>query len=114
MEGEIYWYYLDGRLKQHISPPIDPSTVTFITIRLSDIGYKKVRAEVIACVEGKYLKPKIFTSSPYDTPKQFREMVEEYVKKYLTEQRKITDWTDINYRKKMINNKKPTKRRKRK
>jgi len=108
MEGEVYWYYLNGRLKQHITPPSDPSSITFITIRTHDLGYKKVQAEVILCIEGTYMKPKIFTSSPYDTPKQFREMVEEYVKKSLTEQRRITDWTDKRDRKSI--NKKPRKR----
>lgn len=110
MDAEVYWYYSDGKLKQHLAPPVDPSTITFITIRLRDIGYKKVRAEVIRCVEGKYLKPEFFTSSPYETPKQFREMVEEYVKKYLSEQRRITDWTDTKDRKKS-NKKKPIAKR---
>jgi hypothetical protein len=99
MEGEVYWYYLNGRLKQHLNPPSDPSSVTFATIRTHDIGYRRVQAEIILCIEGTYMKPKNFTSSPYDTPKQFRETVEEYVKKSLTDQRRITDWTDKKERK---------------
>lgn len=114
MNGELYWYYVDGRLRSHPNPPVDPSSITFITIRLSDIGYKKVRAEVIACIEGKYMKPEIFISSPYETPKQFREMVEEFVKKYLTEQRRITDWTDTKDRKKSNKKKSAVKRGKKK
>lgn len=93
MNDEIYWYFLDGHLKQHLNPPLDPSSVTFATIRTSDIGYKQVRAEVILCIEGTYMKPKIFVSSSYHSPKEFREIVESYVKKSLTEQRRITDWT---------------------
>jgi hypothetical protein len=93
MNDEVYWYFLNGHLKQHLNPPSDPSSVTFATIRTNDIGYKQVRAEVILCVEGKYLKPKIFTSASYYTPKQFREIVEDYVKKSLIEHRGITDWT---------------------
>jgi hypothetical protein len=92
MNDEVYWYFLNGHLKQHLNPPSDPSSVTFATIRTNDIGYKQVRAEVILCIEGKYLKPKIFTSSSYHTPKQFREIVENYVKESLIEHRGITDW----------------------
>lgn len=93
MEDEVYWYYLNGHLKQHLNPPSDPSSVTFATIRTNDIGYKQVRAEVIICIKGRYMKPKFFMSSSYHTPKDFREIVEGYVKKMLTEQRGITDWT---------------------
>jgi hypothetical protein len=93
MNDEVYWYFLNGHLKQHLNPPSDPSSVTFATIRTNDIGYKQVRAEVILCIEGTYLKPKIFTSSSYHTPKQFREIVENYVKESLTKHRGITDWT---------------------
>lgn len=93
MNDEVYWYFLNGHLKQHLNPPSDPSSVTFATIRTNDIGYKQVRAEVILCIEGKYLKPKIFISSSYHTPKQFREIVENYVKESLIEHRGITDWT---------------------
>jgi len=93
MNDEVYWYYLDGHLKQHLNPPSDPSSVTFITIKTIDVGYKQVRAEITLCMEGTYMKPKIFTSFTYHTPKQFRNIVEDYVKKTLTEQRRITDWT---------------------
>lgn len=99
MEGEVFWYYVDGKLKEHINPPSDPSSVTFAIIRTSDIGYKKVQAEVILSIEGVYQKPKIFTSASYYTPKQFREVVENYVKKSLIEQRGITNWTESKSRK---------------
>jgi hypothetical protein len=99
MNDEVYWYYLDGRLKQHINPPQDPSSITFAIIRTTDIGYKQVRAEVILSIEGVYQKPKIFTSASYYTPKQFREIVENYVKQALTEQRGITNWTESKSRK---------------
>lgn len=99
MEGEVYWYYVDGKLKEHINPPTDPSSITFAIIRTSDVGYKKVRAEVILSIEGVYMKPKIFTSEKYYTPSQFRDVVEKYVKQALTEQRSITSWTTSQTRK---------------
>ena len=99
MDGEVYWYFLNGHLKQHLNPPSDPSSVTFATIRTTDIGYKQVRAEIIVCVEGNYMKPKIFISESYSTPKQFRDTIETYVKSVLTAQRRITDWTGTQQRK---------------
>jgi len=101
MDSTAYWYYLNGRLKEHLIPPMDPSTVTFITIKTNDMGYKRVRAEVTLCVEGTYMKPKIFISDSYMTPKIFRDVIEEYVKEILTEQRRITDWTGPHNRKKI-------------
>jgi len=99
MNGEVYWYFLNGHLKEHLNPPSDPSSVTFATIRTTDIGYKQVRAEIIVCVEGNYMKPKIFISEQYTTPKQFRDHIETYVKSILTTQRQITDWTGTQQRK---------------
>ena len=103
MNDEVYWYYVNGRLSEHINPPTDPSSVTFALIRTRDIGYKKVRAEVILSIEGIYLKPKIFISESYYTPKEFRDVVEKYVKQALSEQRSITNWTESQSRKKRPN-----------
>jgi len=109
MDGTVYWYYLNGRLKEHIIPPMDPSSVTFATIKTTDTGYKQVRAEVTLCVEGTYMRPKIFISELYTTPKRFREIVEDYTKQIVGEQRRITDWTGPHNRVK--NSKKSTTKR---
>lgn len=109
MEGEVYWYYIDGKLKEHVNPPTDPSSITFAIIKTSDEGYKKVRAEVILSIEGMYMKPKIFISESHYTPSQFRNIIENYVKKALTEQRSITNWTTSQTRKRKTSNNK-TKR----
>jgi hypothetical protein len=93
MNVDAYWYFVDGHLKRHMIPPVDPSTITFVMIRLTDIGYKKVRAEIIPCIEGKYLPSEFFTSNPYESPKNFGDRMENEIKKFLTEQRRITDWT---------------------
>lgn len=93
MNDEAYWYFKNGHLGQHIIPPVDPSTTSFITVRTRDIGYKKVRAELIPCIEGNYLQSKIFISEPYETQKNFRDRIEQDIKKFLLEQRRITDWT---------------------
>jgi len=103
-------YFVEGHLKQHTFPPIDPSTTTFVTIRLHDTGDGRVRADIIPCVEGKYLKPDILVSLKYETAKNFRERVEKNVKNMLLSQRRITDWA-TQFRKKS-KSKKSTKRKK--
>jgi hypothetical protein len=94
MDGNEYWYYLNGHLKDHIVPPKDPSSVTYITIRLKDIGYKIVEAEVILSIEGEYIKPSVFyTSLPYEPTRDFKKRVTDYVKKTLIKLRGIDNWT---------------------
>jgi len=109
MDGNEYWYYLNGHLKDHIVPPKDPSSVTYITIRLKDIGYKIVEAEVILSKEGKIIKPsEFYTSEPYEPTRDFKKRVTDDVKETLIKLRGITNWTDKEqYRKN--NSSKPSK-----
>lgn len=100
MHETAYWYFIDGRLRQHISPPVDPSTTTFITVESEDIGYGKVQVEITPCIEGKYLRSHTITSKPYETPKNFRERIEKDIKKILIEQRQITEWGSRDRKKK--------------
>lgn len=93
MNEIVYWYYENGKLKQHLSPPMDPSSTTFATIRIEDIGFKRVQAEITFCIEGKYSTPKFFTSLPNQIPHDLRNKVESYVKSELKEHRSITDWS---------------------
>jgi hypothetical protein len=93
MNEVVYWYYKDGKLKQHLSPPTDPANTTFATVRLEDIGFKQVQAEVTFCIEGKYSTPKFFKSFQNQLPQDLRNRVETYVKSELKEHRSITDWS---------------------
>jgi hypothetical protein len=93
MNEEVYWYYDNGKLKQHLSPPSDPAGTTFATVRIKDIGFKQVRAEITFCVEGVYSIPKFFKSLPNQIPQDLRNKVENYVRSELKEHRSITDWS---------------------
>jgi hypothetical protein len=110
MNNTAYWYFIDGHLGQHISPPVDPSSTTFITVQSEDVGYRQVRVELTPCIEGRYLQPIMFTSESHETPKNFRDRIEKYIKQTLREQRHITDWTTKERKIKKSKNKKLTKR----
>lgn len=105
MNETVYWYYENGKLKQHLSPPKDPSSTTFATIKTEDIGFKRVQAEITFCIEGIYSAPKFFTSLPNQIPQDFRNKVESYVKSELKEHRSITDWSTKERKSKSKNNK---------
>lgn len=103
MNTEAYWYYKDGRLGQHIIPPTDPSEVSFIKVTTTDIPYKRVQAEITQCIEGKYHKPEIIISKPYENAKDFREHITNHIKAILKIQRQITEWGIMEYRNKQQN-----------
>lgn len=92
MDSESYWYYANGRVKSHMIPPTDPSTTSFIKLDLHDIGYGKVKATLTPCKEGKYLHPVTVYSESRESPRFFRERIEDIIKKNLQEQRQITEW----------------------
>lgn len=99
MEEESYWYYVNGRLKQHLNPPSDPSNTTFAHVKITDIGFEIYKSEITLCVEGKYLKPKIITTLQYKTPMKIRERSEINVKEMLKEHRTISNWSNTNSKK---------------
>ena len=99
MDSEAYWYYKDGRLGQHMIPPTDPSEVSFIKITTTDIPYRRVRAEIVQCIEGHYRKPVFIEFQPRETAKDFRERITTYIKSILKTQRSITEWGLTEYRK---------------
>jgi len=105
MNEVVYWYYKDGKLKQHLSPPTDPANTTFAIVKLEDIGFKQVQAEVTFCVEGKYSIPKFFKSLQNQLPRDLRNRVEIYVKSELKEHRSITDWSTQERKSNYKNNK---------
>lgn len=99
MEEESYWYYINGRLKQHLNPPLDPSSTTFAHVKITDAGFETFKSEITLCVEGKYLKPKIITTVQYKTPIKIRERSEITVKDMLKEHRTISNWGITNSKK---------------
>ena len=98
MDTEAYWYYINGHFGQHVTPPTDPSTISFIKVTTTDIPYRKVRAEITQCIEGHYHKPEIFESKPYESISEFRERVIKYIKSILKLQRSITEWGTLESR----------------
>ena len=103
MNKKVYWYYANGKLKEHIAPPTDPSSTTFAMILTEDIGFKQVQVEVVFCIEGQYSQPKFFKSLPNQLPKDLRERVENYVKDEDKNHRSITDWSTKERSPKKIN-----------
>jgi hypothetical protein len=110
MEDESYWYYVNGKLKQHLNPPSDPSNVTFAHVKITDTGYAEYKAEITLCIEGKYIKPHVIASFQYKTPIKIRERAEIYVKDILKEHRTITDWNSTKFNKKKSTSKRCNKK----
>jgi uncharacterized protein Usg len=99
MNVTLYWYVRDGKVRQNVFPPEDPS-IPYLILTLRDIGRGITTASAVTYIQNRPVSEETFMSSDYDSTPHFRTMVEKYIKSSLVEQRGITDW--IPARKKKI------------
>lgn len=100
MNGTLYWYFRDGKVREHVFPPEDPADAPFVILTLRDIGRGVTIAETTTYIKNKPVSEEIFYSSAYESTPQFRLEVEKYIKNNLKSQRGITEWLSNESRKK--------------
>jgi hypothetical protein len=102
MNVTLYWYFRDGKVREHVFPPEDPADAPFIILTLRDVGRGITTASAVTYIKNKPVSEEEFSSSMYDSTHQFRLEVEKYIKNNLKSQRGITEWLSNEARKKKV------------